>query len=1080
VFRMYCDDIVTCTFNLVVFALYDYFLPAIVQILPEHATLLLPNLRHMRVSYLNLPAVYNDHYCAMSATMPKMLDCIVDHEWRWKKIYAGTIGSIFLSLIVCMLAQWCCDHVVDINSKLISVMIKLTNQVDSPRNIRNIFLDVPIPAITVAKKMANHTHPLAASTRNSSTGFMDAFSRCLGKSAYFVQKSESDVNKKRDGSRNYYWDRDVNVEYAGFSPNSDQIIYYGDVDYYMDMPHYLSNYYGIHVISTFTPNTVTEDEGEYTFTFNEKSEVIYKVSGGATYKHQVWNYATDVLSVKKKLWWTLYIMTYNVVYNVEKKMLDRHHSIVLLSPMKRYYGFRWMKTLGHELSRLSCVNNGFLRMQIMDKDGIKISTGKVMNYYSTVVPAVWDESIATAAKVSPTKLSPGLLRTICNDIKLDQNQAYLLTDYHNSQGVWGGPTVYPIAESVYNYTYITPFPIDDAFKTVIPFMHPFILDCYAPTVGKNSEVRAIEGRVLELRKVNQVRSPFLNDCMMEFTDFMVPVKHKGHPVGYGAVYDRQKRPAQVNILNRASQQVELPEKKVTNIFLKRETYQDVKDPRLITVYDGKVKLEYSTFIYSFADNVMNEMKWYAFAKTPIVIAGIVSSICMGSKKNVVSTDLSRMDGHVVENLRDLERMIMLAYFAKEYHTELLRILLAQTNNRAYSKEDLSFLMEFIRGSGSLETAVMNSVLNKFMAYYCFRKMGLSPIEAWEAAGIYGGDDGMTADVDPHTYELACAECGQVLTCEEYKPGERGVNFLARVYSPSIWTGDLDSMCDIRRQLAKFHVTVNLPDNITPMQKLVEKCAGYIATDENTPIIGEICKAVSKVTKVYKGNNPNLRGIANYFSNFTKEVQFPNNNVGNWMDDEVHRALPTFDFSIFNDYIAGVMAGTTSPLKPNLCEPDKQLTAKSQVVINGNLVGEKKESPRLPPLPHWIKDTTTGIEIQPTSNVNFTKLELPAHGVKTPPKTETPKSIVFDGGHGHFKPLSFDPTKPPNFDNNPFAALFPTNAKLKPRTETNSESRATEQRNSPSDKIPSATAKTETKEEIEDGEIVKTGSTPREL
>jgi len=1060
---------------MVVFALLDYILPTMVSYVPDSARFLLPDLPRLRVSYLNLPAVYESHYCAISSPMSKMQDCIISDEFAFRQKSVGILLSIIGSFTLYLAMSWVNDNWTNINSSIISTMVKLSEQIPFPRKIRSIFIGTPIPK---AGYVQNHSHPTAARERNSASTFADSFSRLIGRKAYFVQKSESDVNKNREGSRTYFWDRDVNVEYEKFAPTSDHMLYYSDVDYYLDMRKMITDNYSIHLISTFTPTSVSEDSGEYNFTFNENSEVYYKVSGGAKYQHKVWNYATDVLSCKTKLWWALGLVNYNVIYNVERKELDKHHSIILLSPLKRYYGFFWLHTEGHELQYLSCVTGDFLRMQIMDKSGMKISTGKVMNYYSTTIPIAWDESIATASYVSVTKMTPGLLRTICSEIKLDQTQAYLLVDYHNTKSAWGGPTVYPIDSSVYNYEYTVPYQAGEGRPTVTPFMNPFILDCYAPTSSKNNEVRAIEGRVLELRKHNKPRSAFMTQCIMEFVDKLVPNKHIGYPVGYKEIYDRQKRASQQSILHRAAEQVSLPIKKACGIFIKRETYQGIKDPRIITTYDGKVKLEYSAFIYAFTEHVIAHQEWYAFAKTPLEIAGLVSKICMAAKFNVVSTDLSRMDGHVNEDLRDLERMAMLAYFARETHEELLELIDAQQNNDAYTNSGLSFFMAVIRGSGSLETAVMNSTDNKFMAFYEKRKSGMSIDDAWDSPGIYGGDDGLTSDANPATYETACAECGQVLTSEVFKIGDRGVNFLARIYSPSIWTGDLDSMCDLRRQLAKFHTTTNIPGNITPMQKLVEKCASYILTDENTPVIGEICKAVAMNTPLFRDLNPNMRGIASYFGKYTKDVQFPNRNVGGWMENEFYLSMPDFDYGLFKQYISGVIAGTTDPLKPYLCENQKKLTSPVSAIVNGLSVGVDTPKtaiplPSAPPLKHWIVDKNTGEKLQPTINVDTTKLDLDAF--KTPP---TEKKEMSGGVHFHFSPPpafspTFDPNKPyhPNQFNpflkpgltNPFSNIF--NAANK-GTEIESSNQE------PHKSSDSVSSSSKSKAEKEDGEITE--------
>jgi hypothetical protein len=316
-------------------------------------------------------------------------------------------------------------------------------------------------------------------------------------------------------------------------------------------------------------------------------------------------------------------------------------------------------------------------------------------------------------------------------------------------------------------------------------------------------------------------------------------------------------------------------------------------------YNPTVKMEYSRFCYSFTERVAKH-GWYAFGKTPLAIAMRVAAI-MVSALVALMTDLSRMDGRVSPGAREFERRAMMYAFHPKWHTELAGLLDKQSNLKAYGTFGTAYFSGSARGSGSAETAVMNTLLNAFMAYVAYRESGNSPDDAYAQLGIYGGDDGISTNLAPELYTKVCEAFGQKLTPEVKHRGDAGVNFLARYYSPEVWFGCQNSMCDVRRQLSKFHLTVALPSDITPMDKLVEKCRALVLTDPNTPIIGEFAQIVVKrmVTHPMTKSDVLKDVVGSYLAKgVTEGQQYPNNNVGDWMLDIVNLTCSDLDLDTF--------------------------------------------------------------------------------------------------------------------------------------------------------------------------------------
>ena len=153
------------------------------------------------------------------------------------------------------------------------------------------------------------------------------------------------------------------------------------------------------------------------------------------------------------------------------------------------------------------------------------------------------------------------------------------------------------------------------------------------------------------------------------------------------------------------------------------------------------------------------------------------------------------------------------------------------------------------------------------------------------------------------------------------------------------------MCDIKRQLSKFHTTVRLPDNIPPEAKLVEKSRAYLATDRNTPIIGPLCKHVirlsNQMSMLHLKRLTPLPGVAHWWSKFDDSVQFPNENVDGWMDFELDHMLPDFDRSIFDKWLVTTRTLPQIVKAPLCVEPRATPPTITSVVVDGEVVNARQ-------------------------------------------------------------------------------------------------------------------------------------------
>jgi hypothetical protein len=484
---------------------------------------------------------------------------------------------------------------------------------------------------------------------------------------------------------------------------------------------------------------------------------------------------------------------------------------------------------------------------------------------------------------------------------------------------------------------------------MVAFMSPIVDGAYSPDKCVNNDAAAVALRVESVKSPELAMTPFILDCIKEFIGFLVPPgEHQKHfPVDLDEVYERQKRPTQRRILESVENLVGDASGAPSKTFQKQETYQKVSAPRIITTIEAVNKLHYSSFVYSLTQ-CLRATRWYAFGKTPVELSQRVAEICTGAKVNAGMADADKMDGRVSNLLRTAEQMFATAWFHPTVHSRLLEQMQKQQQGKAVTGFGLTYATEYIRLSGSPETADLNSFDTGLIAYTNYRRTvnpntGVfhTPEEAYASVGIVGGDDSALADVDPAILTETAAMYGQKYEVEIIARGKPGVNFLARIYGPDVWVGDMNSMCDLRRQLSKFHTAVALPGDIPAMKKLAIKAFSYWLTDQHTPVLGELAECVVK-------NFPHLlkdvtqdayvrSELATYFAFFPKDVQFPNS-FADWMEDIVDRDLHGFDRRRFTRWLKDAAEENASLLTPPLClAHEPPALPKVAAVVDGDVL-----------------------------------------------------------------------------------------------------------------------------------------------
>jgi hypothetical protein len=785
-----------------------------------------------------------------------------------------------------------------------------------------------------------HTHGKSAAARSSASAFIDSLASSTGREAVFLQGSAADHRNGREFTRVHYWGKDWNVAPRQLRKNVNDLNAMVDVDYHVDMKRHLANNFRPLVLYTVQPVRAGVERGEYKYCFTKDNKLDYSVSGGGRYVHQIWNWKGDSVSATRSL---CGIPITRSIFNIERKYVDDDHQLVLITPLVKFRFVRawlsWYSAECPELERMKPVDNGYTRLLVNTSSGMTVSTARAGGYLSATVDASVDEAIASAARTT-TRLTHGTVKAKMAPGK-DFTGSEILLEYH----LRGNNTVErvdAVGSGVRSFQWVKSYQdFEPENPSMASFMRPLYDGAFVPDDCANNDKRMIDERVNKLADEGDgVVTPFLSTVMREFcVKFKETIGGELVPVEFEVVYERQAKPSQRRILEESEHGERSNQARV---FQKREAYPNCNDPRAITQINGVEKREYSAFMYSLADH-MKRCQWYAFGKKPVDIAKRVAFLAEGASSHLDSTDFSRMDGRVGKLARLFERNVMLFVFQHEYHLELLSLMRSQTGLKAKTKNGERYDTRFCRASGSPETSVFNTLLNAFIAFLAFRMTRregrfMNAGEAWAMLGLYGGDDGLTPDQDGKAAEKAARMMGQVMKVDRTLRGDMGVTFLARHYGPDVWWGDVNSCCDIRRQIAKFHVTTKLSSTITPMIKLREKAYAFSLCDMNTPVIGPFVHTVLKYMPMTKETYTNVLGIWN--SDVENLSHYPNQ-AADWMIDLLEAQIPDFDVVGFYDWIATASADDLFNC-PRFAESPEPVVKNGLAVIDGETHGQEDE------------------------------------------------------------------------------------------------------------------------------------------
>lgn len=775
-----------------------------------------------------------------------------------------------------------------------------------------------IPLLTAP---SDHTHPDAARYRTSVASRIEEVILNAGFRPYSVSMSKRD---KFDGCRYYFMQRDYDKEFRDDPVTSDNVIMMIDVDYYVDFNRYLQ--YGNPVmIYTFVPTSAGGPTTDGTFSI-ENDEIVYRVSGGATYRHQVWDHNHDFVSVKDKHG---NLLTYVVEQHTCE--FDPQRRIIGYYPVTSVPAHCFVKPSELGVKRLKFTSDNMNSVRDIVSNTISVACHG--SPHSVTIPINLFDAIkirhdrATKPVIADVER---LLQAAEPKVPQASTKAPILFELLNAKpsADIGATSSIPPAKT---FQTLKPLATEDGKpcgRAVAPPLTtaPAVL----PARGVNNDHATIIGRVVKTRNTTLPPHEW-KKYDDELVNHLVPRAGIGVPWSIERVVEVQDRPTQRGRSERAMPSLTQNYANKVKAFIKAEPYNNITDPRNISTVDNAHQLTYSTFTYAFKEDVLKHQKWFASAMKPGQICDRLRDICE-YRHGVIVSDYSRLDGHISQADKNFKRRVYMRWCRVEDRTTLSRVLNQDSNVRGTTSTGVRYDPGTSQLSGSPGTTNDNNLVTLRHDYIALRELGHSAKESWKLINkwVLGASDDRLRAALPglgESLERVTSLLGHKMESVHFSFGS-AILYLGRHYpNPQLYR---TSMQDPIRTLAKLHLTT-APNSTTERDALYHRATGYLVTDRKTPIIGTWCAKV-------------LQLLDKPTSDPTRDEQF-RIDQGPWPQEECEPlkelmcALLNLDASELEDIERLIETATSIEELPNgVLNTDHLVKHKIQAAVGHDLLG----------------------------------------------------------------------------------------------------------------------------------------------
>jgi len=710
--------------------------------------------------------------------------------------------------------------------------------------------------IPIYRNSPSHSHPLSAAFRTAVNEYMKDVVTTAGYTAYSVSKSGSD----QIGNRFFYGVKDLSQVATNDPVPDNAALIFTDVDYYADMRHWLLLNKPI-LMYTFAPSTLAGTTDEYSFrTIGDYVE--YRVAGGAVYRHKIWDYKGDCMTVCDPS--TGDVLT----FNVEQRIIegDTDHRIVLLTPIATVPYPECLYLTGHQPLARKQYGSGEYRH--MFDPLTKILSLAVDGSYSSVEISV-DVYNAIRERI---KAKCGL--PLVSDVEK------YLSQQQDVDAVLKAPLLFSLMDTEFKPNVVSTSVVPVSYQPFSKMNKAEIISndgkpkgravsqpifskpALMPTKSISSDISSVEGRVDKPRNTKDPPA-YMKHLKAEFVRHLIgETAGTGSSISTEEVAQKQDKAAQKNRFENSKHYFSEQVVGCLRTFIKAEGYSAPNEPRTITQVPQEITTLLSEYTYAFKEAVLKNAPWYGPGKTPGQTIDRLQELT-NPKDGVITTDFSRFDGTISEFLQSVAKACYMSFFKPADRRRLGNLYKAIFTKTAYTECGFKYDAGHGTRSGSPITTDANTIINAYVMYCALRKLKLTAAEAMANIGLACGDDGYMRN-RPGLREALIAVCddlGLKLKPEVHTEGP--YPYLGRYFCDPATT--TTSFQDPMRTFAKIHLSSN--SQVSLSQARVNKCLGYLTTDRYTPILYEYCSLAVRPTE---GDDPktDYRGTS-----FSKEEQF---------------------------------------------------------------------------------------------------------------------------------------------------------------------------------------------------------------
>nr|WPR18277.1 MAG: RNA-dependent RNA polymerase [flactilig virus 1] len=717
----------------------------------------------------------------------------------------------------------------------------------------------PVVEPLVGRLALTHEHPESAALRNAAASAITTACAELGFDQHCLQAADCESRGAVSETLIYHWFRDLVRLYRVDLVRENAAVTMVDVDYYVDMRAVLATGKPV-ILYTLMPEKAADRCGDYTYRF-EGDEVVADSGNGVVYRHELWDYRVDQVTAATQTVLTLYdVCRLRLAANrYVVCFVPRLHLPVLacvpgfkLPPMlrRRRIGTNGVTCLASaaEPTKLSLAlqhplafDSITLEVEIVEIVRRRLEAMTASRVLDISDTARWLESL-NLFKGPAAQVAALLLVKYVSGQPVELGDVPTLMDMRErpavrSQAVQSGSGRPPVAPP----SFVPPG--DGDGRAVGAVLTPPLVEqpAVAPVRAPAQDVVTVHRRVIE--PANRARPPLIyGKWACAFVSRVVPDEKRGlgRPIDLRQVIDHQIKPMQRLRNARAGPWHVAPfnvEHIAVRAFQKAEAYSGAKPARNISQVPVGHCLALSGYLLAMKKAVLVDHRWFGPGRDPAETTRAVEDIvCHGS---VVARDFTNFDATISEWVfKHVTVPACMRWVASDQADSLRKLLMAETNAKAKTRFGVTYSPGFGRLSGSPTTSDHNTIINAFVSFCGFMQAGYSIGRAWDALGIYYGDDSLESYPSTVDVHMASAASALGFTVKTSRLARGPYPFLGRYFTGG-W-----SFADPWRTMAKIHATYSRSESSGVV--LANRIAGYMVTDAQTPILGVWCRRVMEI------------------------------------------------------------------------------------------------------------------------------------------------------------------------------------------------------------------------------------------